>query len=291
MKQFLLTCLLTIVVLSGKLLSQTCTTPITVATNGTWTNLDSFNVEKRYLKFRADGENYRIKILVTNLDTVENTLDITENTCSDPYNLSSFLNMAGDTIITYQSDLVSGNDYLIVLHNGLQPSYMKYKVMIMAPTAVSVAIQSCNSGVCSYNDLCGELVCNGGFECISPIPFAQSGIYSPNSLLPTYGHCPNWGSATDGTPDLYSSTNTNGFFSVPCNIQGTQLGHNNSNSYAGIFQYEVLQTKLSAPLSINKSYVISFYVSKAERVQRLNNSLSIKCTKRYLLYENKKLRK
>jgi len=264
-----------ILLLSQNLISQTCTTPITVATNGSWTSLDSFNVESRYFKFRADGENYRIKILVSNLDTIEHSLDITENACSSPFNFSPLLRMSGDTIITYQSDLIAGNDYLIVLNNGLQPAYMKYKVSISGPTAFSVTLQSCNSGDCSYNDLCGELVCNGGFECISPVPFGISGIYSPYSLLPTYGHCNNWGSATDGTPDLFSSTNPNGFFSVPCNFNGQQGGHNNSNSYAGILQYEVLQTKLSAPLTINKAYIISFYVSKADRMQRLNNSLSL----------------
>lgn len=275
MKQIFLACFLTIVVLTGNLSSQTCTTPITVATNGTWTSLDSFNVEKRYFKFRADGENYRIKILVTNLDTIEHSLDITENSCSSPFNFAPLLIMSGDTIITNQSDLVSGNDYLIVLDNGLEPTYMKYKVMITAPTAVSVTLQSCISGNCGYNDLCGELVCNGGFECISPIPFGIGGIYSALSLLPTYGHCNNWTSATEGTPDLYSSTNPVTGFSVPCNANGKQAGHNNSTSYAGIINYEIIQTKLSAPLTVNKAYVISFYVSKAERLQKLSNSLSV----------------
>jgi hypothetical protein len=42
--------------------AQTCSAPSTVATNGNWRGLDSFNVNERWHIIAATHDNYKIKL-------------------------------------------------------------------------------------------------------------------------------------------------------------------------------------------------------------------------------------
>lgn len=109
----------------------------------------------------------------------------------------------------------------------------------------------------------------------------------PNPSFEEYYNCPtglnqlhevkDWTNpvAFPSSPDYFNRCNIGGHSGVPVNYFDT-LEANNGNAYAGIGLYvispsngrEYIQTPLSSPLEISKSYFVSFYISLAKTSQK-----------------------
>lgn len=127
----------------------------------------------------------------------------------------------------------------------------------------------------AWNHATGQnLVFNGSFEQYSGCPkdTTQNGIYLADG----------WMRCNQGTSDFFTPCAEN-IFQVPNNLSGFQYAYNGQN-YAGVAisskkiafanYYENIKTKLVIPLKKEK-YVISLFISLADKVQYYVDTLSI----------------
>lgn len=112
-----------------------------------------------------------------------------------------------------------------------------------------------------------NLIQNGSFELNSNID-CSTGTYTVINY---------WNAI--GTPDYFHSTCPLNNNNVPFNRFGEAYEINNNNAYIGIVTYyktseykEYIQQQLSSPLISGKTYYISFYTSKADRVVYSTNN-------------------
>ncbi len=112
-----------------------------------------------------------------------------------------------------------------------------------------------------------NLVQNGSFELNSNIDCSTG----------TYTVINNWNGI--GTPDYFHSTCPLYNNNVPFNRFGESYEINNNKAYIGIVTYyktseykEYIQQQLTSPLITGKSYYLSFYTSKADRVGYSTNN-------------------
>ena len=252
--------------------AQTCTSPSTVAVDGTWRGQDSFNVAERWHKFKANHDNFRFKFYVKNYSSGSFTIDMYTNVCSPLTAINQTLTSVGDSVTVITNGLTSGNDYLIRLRNAVAPIYMVYNLRIDKNNLYTQVVLGCFSNDCGAPTNTCELVCNGSFECLN----------TPVTGLTQINNAGNWTSANQGSPDLFVTGGGFGYFGIPCNSFGTQAAFTGTN-YAGIFINqgsngvfsEYLQTELQQYMVAGKKYMISFYVSLADRSQHLMNNIGV----------------
>ncbi len=250
--------------------AQPCTSPSTVATNGSWRGKDSFNVAERWHIVSATHDNYKLKFYIKNYSSGNFNVDLFTNVCSPLTSLSPTVTVSGDTITLSKSGLTIGSSFLIRLQNAVPPSYMVYNLNIdkLNPwTQISIA---CNNQVCAPTTTC-EFACNGSFEC--------TGV-TTNSLA-QINNADNWTSANAGSPDLFVTGGQYGFYQAGCNSFGTQAPHS-GNNYAGIIVHqngngfaEYLETRLNTYMNPGKKYLISMWVSRGDRSQFQVDNLGI----------------
>jgi hypothetical protein len=112
------------------------------------------------------------------------------------------------------------------------------------------------------------------------ITYSKSQNLVPNPSFEQFTLCPNgagqisksypWVNPTNADPDYYNQCSSNTASSLPINYLGYQLARTGI-AYAGIGCYnspalsapfrDYLQVELSSPLSLNKDYCVSFFVS------------------------------
>ena len=143
---------------------------------------------------------------------------------------------------------------------------MKYPVILLGLLFVTGALR-----------LSGQnLVPNPGFESETPI---HCGIYGTQDLG---NSIPNWASASQGTPDLFSTTidpvcwnhQPTSAYSGPIGLKGPQLPKS-GNNMAGLFCYtiqgfdqrEYIQTQLTTPLTVGGTYRVAFFASLADNTE------------------------
>ncbi len=113
--------------------------------------------------------------------------------------------------------------------------------------------------------------------CCASSVFAQNLV--PNPSFEDFTTCPTmldqlpnatgWSSPTDGNPDFFHACSTSGDVGVPSNAFGTQTASTGSG-YAGIVAFgenevrDYIQTTLTSPLEIGKSYCVEFRVSLSD---------------------------
>jgi len=110
-------------------------------------------------------------------------------------------------------------------------------------------------------------VVNGDFELYDTCPLTFS---TPGDVVINYT-VQNWETPTHATSDYYNTCAT-GNVGIPSNLVGYQLP-NSGNAYTGLYTYsifngpslwsEYIQGKINPPLNANKTYLVSFYVSKS----------------------------
>ena len=123
-----------------------------------------------------------------------------------------------------------------------------------------------------------NLTYNGDFEIYSSCPINLSDpTQAPNYEITK---CINWTSATYGTSDYFNICSTGSLVGVPTNTFGFQHAYN-SNGYAGcyfasynggsgtdgyngIMWWEYILGQFTQPLTANKKYSLSLYISLAE---------------------------
>jgi hypothetical protein len=120
------------------------------------------------------------------------------------------------------------------------------------------------------NILSQNLIQNGSFEYYNTDPGTSGCVSQFDSLM-------NW--QTINSSDVYASSCTLNNFGVPTNIIGFQYPKN-GNTYAGFILFqanydtkEYIYQHLSAPLTGGKSYYVSFYVSRANRITHAVKSI------------------
>lgn len=284
MKNKLLTLLFYLLYLMG-VKAQTCTTPILLDTyNSQFTPLDSFNVQNQFLKFTANNFEHTIKIFVKRLSTYNGNIyvNVYLNNCAslgtNQLNITPII--SGDSI-TIINNFMQGAEYLVELGKTVSNlNYISYNMKVNNTNAL--ATWSCPpGGFCTINPSC-ELVCNGSFENTNATTTFYSQIVNAN----------NWNDANGGTSDLLTAFATNTIAQTPCNIAGHEIPYSSTNctqnsNYAGILSAtspttgnyaEYIQTKLTSTLTAGKTYVISFWVSKAENYSAVLNSLGVYLT-------------
>jgi hypothetical protein len=277
--------------------AQTCTSPVTVAVNNGFMGVDSFaNSSTRFLRFTADNDITKIKLFIKNYNSSSNVINIYNNDCANlatnkltgvalfPQMDQFPLTINGDSIEVVSRGCISGNQYLIEIGTATaNPStYTKYNISIGTSSIAAGCFligNGCSTPTC-------ELVCNGSFEDMAGCVNNFGQISNASS----------WFSATvGGSPDLYSSTAPGCSPSfpdcgVPCNLDGTRSHITTTctsqknyalilNTYIppglGGYQYaEYLETGLKSAMVAGQSYVVSFYVSKAQNGNSLLNKLS-----------------
>ncbi|MEO6303782.1 MAG: hypothetical protein ABIP51_11490, partial [Bacteroidia bacterium] len=256
--------------------AQTCSSPILLdGFGGSFTPVDSFNVQDRFFKFTATNPHHKVKAYIKRLSTLGGNIYVNmyTNNCGSLPSSSLTLSptTSGDTIIVDYSNFVEGTEYLVeigkVVNNS---SYVVYS--LSASSSIASFTWSCGSCP-STNTVC-DLVCNGSFECLSSPVNNWSGATNN-----TYAN--NWVSATLSSPDIFTST-TFTPYNVPCNAYGSETGKTGSN-YAGINMgnggySEYLETQLVSPMQGSKKYIISFWVSKAEIPTALTKAIGIYLT-------------
>jgi len=270
--------------LGNKTFSQTCTNPIDLdPNNGQFSQIDSFSVQNRFFKFTANSNGHVVKTYIKGLVDLgfnNQYVKIYLNDCTNlaANELTTSVTISGDTIISNSESFSQGNSYLIELGKIVNNSlYVVYSIQ------VNNIVKTSAFG-CFFTNPCTlpscELICNGSFEATSgPLTVFNGDLYLAYNWL---------GSNPVGTSDLFSSTSSFTESSTPCNARGQQtvITHTNcttSNNYAGIASSNVgsaafteyLQTQLSQSMTPGKTYVISFWVSKADNFFGTLNSLGI----------------
>jgi hypothetical protein len=257
--------------------AQSCSSPLIVTTDGNYRGQDSFSVSQQWHLFNADHDNYKIKLYVKNYTPTNFEAMVYTNNCVTPVAASQTISNVGDTITIYVEGLTISNDYLLKLQNDSSAlAYRVYDVEIERWMAYTQAALGCGSSTCATQPSTCELVCNGNFECLTTTVNGLNQLYK----------AANWTSGnTSGTPDLYTSSATNTIAGTPCNALGQQTP-NSGNNYVGIIVtntdpaqfYEYIETRLASPMVAGKTYVISMYVSKADRSYKQIKNLAIYLT-------------
>jgi OmpA-OmpF porin, OOP family len=134
---------------------------------------------------------------------------------------------------------------------------------------------------------------------LAKLSCSQSLIY--NGGFEEYKKCPNdvceiekalgWKNQNKGTGDYFNSCSNSRLVSVPNNFAGSSLAHG-GNAYIGFGYFvkekniELIQTKLTQHLIINKRYCLQLYIKKPNKYRFSFNQLSFLFSKQEIISNN-----
>ncbi len=195
--------------IAGIKAQSTCATASSVQTNAIWNGVDSFNVAERWHKFNGNDNVFTIKLCVKNYGSGSFTIDLYENNCGTLPAPLYTTTVNGDSISIVTQTLQSIKSYVIRLRNSITPSYEVYNLYVYSSSSPNIPLSGCTGTSCGFPTNCNELVCNGGFECITT---TITGVAQLNNAV-------NWTGANLGTPDLFTAQSGLSVpqLSVPCN--------------------------------------------------------------------------
>jgi hypothetical protein len=252
-----------------------CSSATTLTPDGSWLGSTTFTGSEQWHDFRAALDNYKIKIYIQSYNSSKHSVTLYSGNCGSPTVVSTTtLTSSGDSLQLAVNSLTISSTYYIKLGNGNSPTGETYNISVLPvqTPSVTLTLATCTAGSCVYN-VCGELVCNGGFEC----GVAGTTVTGTGQI----NDADNWTTANWGSPDYFSPSAVGCAASVTCNFMGQRTAYA-GNRYAGLVVYtspnsynEYIQTRLTSPLQSGKSYLISFWVTRGERSAYQVNSLAV----------------